>query len=31
LIWMCMQRRWTFFTKDAGLEDYRALGLETFW
>jgi PIN domain nuclease of toxin-antitoxin system len=31
LIWQCMQRRWTFITRDSGLDDYRKLGLLTDW
>lgn len=31
LIWQCLQRRWTFVTKDGALDEYVALGLTTFW
>ena len=31
LIWQCLQRDWTLLTRDRGLDDYRSLGLKTFW
>jgi PIN domain nuclease of toxin-antitoxin system len=31
LIWQCLQRRWTFISRDRGLEEYSALGLRTIW
>jgi PIN domain nuclease of toxin-antitoxin system len=31
LIWQCLQRRWTFISKDRGLAEYSALGLHTIW
>ncbi len=31
LIWLCLQRDWTFLTRDVALHDYHSLGLKTFW
>lgn len=31
LIWLCLQRSWIFLTRDVALDDYRTLGLKTFW
>lgn len=31
LIWQCLQREWTLITRDRGLDEYRALGLNTAW
>ena len=31
LIWQCLQRRWTFVTRDGALDEYAALGLKTLW
>jgi PIN domain nuclease of toxin-antitoxin system len=31
LIWQSLQRRWTFITRDRGLDEYRAVGLDTAW
>jgi PIN domain nuclease of toxin-antitoxin system len=31
LIWQCLQRRWTFISRDRGLGEYAALGLNTIW
>lgn len=31
LVWLCLQRRWTFITRDRNLGDYRSLGLLTAW
>jgi PIN domain nuclease of toxin-antitoxin system len=31
LVWQCLRRDWTLMTRDRSLEDYRALGLKTFW
>ena len=31
LIWQCLQREWTLITRDRGLDEYRAMGLNTAW
>jgi PIN domain nuclease of toxin-antitoxin system len=31
LIWQCVQRRWTFISRDRGLAEYSALALHTIW
>jgi PIN domain nuclease of toxin-antitoxin system len=31
LIWQCLQRRWTFVSRDGALADYSAQGLTTLW
>jgi PIN domain nuclease of toxin-antitoxin system len=31
LIWQCLQRQWTFVTRDRGLREYGPLGLNTAW
>ena len=31
LIWQCLHRGWTLITRDRGLSEYEALGLQTVW
>ena len=31
LIWQCLQRRWTFITRDVAVNSYREIGLQTAW
>ena len=31
LIWQCLQRQWILITRDRGLTEYAALGLQTAW
>ena len=31
LIWQCLQRQWTLITRDQGLTEYAAYGLQTAW
>lgn len=31
LIWQCLQRNWTFVTRDQALSEYQALGLKIVW
>jgi PIN domain nuclease of toxin-antitoxin system len=31
LIWQCLQRDWSFLTRDRAVDEYRALGLKTVW
>jgi PIN domain nuclease of toxin-antitoxin system len=31
LIWQCLQRGWMLITRDRGMDEYQALGLQTRW
>jgi PIN domain nuclease of toxin-antitoxin system len=31
LVWQCLNRQWTFITRDRDVGDYRKLGLQTTW